>query len=424
MITETTAAQNAVLYARDERAFPSNWTRAVCRALAASNFDDLYLFNSQSLEPSVLFEVARDSGIAENDLQSLNYELDGTDGNTARSPIGTVQWLVRNIAWAPQIQRINLAYCLASLVRYQLAHHVLNQVDVHRLRPNEKYLYYVARFMVSNRLEINEGNIETFAAIQQLIEDGAVSDARALSSASFAIVWHDKTSSLNASLHGWFTALGQRLATSMQQTTVFSEQIALSGFYRAYAMIPARQRDVAATRAAMVLAEQFAEQATPFNQVTEVIATDAKKTVLESSLKEHLYLRADLEAAERTGRELIALDPNWSISYHELAEVLSHAGRNAEALEQYKKALSIGLPRVAFSQYMIAHTLEKLGRRDEALAAYQHTLVLDDSNISAGVCAHNLAKRMKHDSVHDLASKIAAWTAAGHITSDVKELLL
>jgi tetratricopeptide (TPR) repeat protein len=411
----TTAIIDALLFGRETTDHATNYTRALCRGLASSNFDDAYQFSGQSMEPSLIFELAQQTKIPESQLQALTYPMSG--------PLATVRWLVENVASTTDIQRVNLAFCLASFVRYDLAWEVLGKVREERLRPRERYLYQVARFMVANRRGATSNHEASFAKIRDYITAGLVSDARALSAAAFAIVWHDKEQSISTSLHGWFVEQGLELAKRHTNSTQFSTQLALSSFYRAYAMIPARRRDVAATRAAMCAAEQYARAATPTNPLMEVFATDAIKTVLESSLKEHLYIAKDLEAAERCGRELVTLDPSWSISYHELAEVLIHAGRHAEALDLYRHALTIGLPRRAFSQYMVGQMLEHLAHDEQALAAYRATLELDDTNLSAGVCGHNLAKRLAHPSLAEFSHVLQTWELAGHIPNHVKEMI-
>ncbi|HPH66249.1 MAG TPA: hypothetical protein PLF40_10910, partial [Kofleriaceae bacterium] len=103
MNTNANAMINALLYFKEEGEFSSNWTRAVCRALEMSNFDDEYYFSSQSLEPSILFEVAQLTGIDLGALETLDYPAVG--------PMASIQWLLRELALAPHIQRLNLAFC-------------------------------------------------------------------------------------------------------------------------------------------------------------------------------------------------------------------------------------------------------------------------------------------------------------------------
>ncbi len=312
---------------------------------------------------------------------------------------------------------------MASIARYQLAAEVLAKVEPRKLLPEQRFLYYFARFVVGNRSASADVFEADFLKLKELIEQNVVTPRRILLAASFAIVWRAKTEAISSELDDWFVARGLAVAEQLANSTMFADQIALSGFYRAYAMIPAAVGDAPTTRALMLKAEHYAKIAEPKSRVAEVAAVDARKTVLESALKEFLYVAKDLEKAEAVGRELIALDPNWSISYHELADVLMCQERYTEALELYQKALAIGLPRVTYSQFMIGQCLEIIGREAEALAAFQSTLALDETNISAAISGFNLAKRISPSEFPGFAALIAKFDAAGQLQPEHKEMM-
>ena len=69
----------------------------------------------------------------------------------------------------------------------------------------------------------------------------------------------------------------------------------------------------------------------------------------------------------------------------ELAAVYIKRESYAEALDMYRKARAVGLPR-------IGSCLMSLGREEEALAAFEATLALDPGNISTGLAGFKLAR--------------------------------
>ncbi|MEI8633008.1 hypothetical protein P4S72_15405 [Vibrio sp. PP-XX7] len=101
----------------------------------------------------------------------------------------------------------------------------------------------------------------------------------------------------------------------------FEYLISLSSYHRAIAMIPASKGNIVDTRKHMIMAEEYAKQAIPQTRSEKHKAFDSYKTIVESSLKEMLYMGDRYEEAEELGKELIGMDPLLSISWHELAEV-------------------------------------------------------------------------------------------------------
>jgi hypothetical protein len=411
----TNAFQRSILYYDDAGDHVSNWTRGVSRALAFHNFDEVPYQTSQLLEPSILSEVARDAALTRDEIERFEYDITG--------PAAAVKWLLEGLSDATQVQRLNLAACLASTARYAMARAVLRQIDPVRLFPEQQFVYFINKFVIDNRIgDISDHSTE-FQGLKAIIENAQIPERRVLDAASQAIVWYVKTGSVGHALYSWFVERGWQAVQTLKDAAGFRELIALSCFYRAHAMIPAAAQDITGTRENMRMARAYASAAQPKSPLEECCALDARKTVLESSLKEMLYLAEDLDAAEYMGEELIRLDPNWSISYHELAEVQRKREKWADALDAYGKAREIGLPRATFSQYMIGVCRNAVGDHEGALSAFEQTLELDPTNISAGVNGYRLARAMSDASQPSFAAYIARWEAGGLLRPEHKELL-
>lgn len=188
-------------------------------------------------------------------------------------------------------------------------------------------------------------------------------------------------------------------------------------------MVPAARGDVPTTRQYMLLAEDYAEAVIGGEKGGSIPAREARKTVYESKLKEMLYVARDIEKARRVADELINFDPHWSISYHEAAEVEMKDGEWQRALQRFQQAYDVGFPRRTYSQYMIGACNQQLGNFDKALAAFKSTLLLDSTNISAGVAGYGVARKHLPEWMSFFKSYIDAWEAGGLMTEEYRGLI-
>lgn len=393
----------------------NNWSLGLEQSLKAQNFDEVPFLTPQLLEPSVLFEVARQAELSEDRVENFDYDL--------RGPVTTLKWLLDMIEWATPVQRLNLATCLSASCRYSAAKRVLDCVDLRALYPDQKLSYWLADFVISNRLSFGESHDRQFQELKFVLENNTVPGSRALDIAAQAIVWGLKNQSLDPSLYKWFLENGFKVAAQLGYGCDFREKVSLSAFHRAYAMIPAAEKDRQMTRKHMLLAEEFAFTAEPKTAMNECTLLDARKTVLESTLKEMLYVQDDIDAAMNAGERLIALDSNWSISYHELAEVHLKAGEVERSLSLYEQSLKVGLPRLAFSQYMVGACLSELGRQEEAISAFHETIRIDPTNISAGISGYKASQMLSAKDSAVFKQHLDSWEKIGLLTEEHKELM-
>lgn len=157
-------------------------------------------------------------------------------------------------------------------------------------------------------------------------------------------------------------------------------------------MLPAAKGATDTTREYMNRAREAAEE-----KVAESPGASEKnlvKTYYESSLKEHMYLHRDLDAAVEAGRALIALDPVWAPSYGEVAEAYERFGRRQQATELYEQAVEAGPPYLGHHLLRAARCREALDQPDAALGHYSALLELAPGNDTVRSAGFALVNRV------------------------------
>lgn len=409
------AFSNAIVSYENIGGHETNWSRSVCDGLAQHNFDEVPFRVPQLLEPSALAEVASRHGMGVNELEFLSYEV--------RGPAVKLKWLIDMLEWAPPVQKLSLAQCLASTCRYRFAKKVMEEIPYGALYPNQKITYHLTQFAINNRLEVLGACQNEFVLMKSLLEAHRVSAARVLDVCAQAIVWKIKGDIIDHDLGQWFISAGEQAAKKISSSVEYNDLISLSSYYRALAMVPAAMHDARTTRKYMLLAEEFAEAALCSENNLTIAGREARKTVYESKLKEMLYVACDINSARQVAEELIEYDANWSISYHEAGEVEIIAREWARALDFYQAAYDIGFPRVTYSQFMIGTCQQQLKRYDLALAAFKNTLILDPSNISAGIAGHAIARQHLPEILPFFDSYIEGWKGESALTEKQLELI-
>jgi tetratricopeptide (TPR) repeat protein len=296
---------------------------------------------------------------------------------------------------------------------------VLANIPYHGLYPDQKICYHLTRFAVHNRLELSNTYQDEFVALKEVLKGWRIKTARVLDVCAQAIVWKIKGNIIDDSLNQWFLAAGEQAARKIAFSTEHDDLISLSSYYRALAMVPAMANDAVTTRSYMLLAENFAEAALCSERKASIIGREARKTVYESKLKELLYVARDIDGARRVAEELLVYDANWSISYHEAAEIETITHEWERALALYEAAYNIGLPRITYSQYMIGACHQQLMNFELAVEAFKATLLLDSSNISAGLAGREIAIHHLPEVLPFFNSYIDKWKSEGALTKSI-----
>jgi len=409
------AFSRAILFYEDTGESRTNWSQSICAGLADHNFDEVPFRMPQLLEPSTLAEVACRYALPVSEIEFFSYELAG--------PVTKLRWLADMLKWATPVQQLSLTQCLAASCRYHFAFRILTQISYDRLQPDQRVTYYLTRFAICNRLEMSSSHQNDFLALKSLVLAHHLPPARVLDICSQAIVWKMKNDAITDDLYEWFVGNGKVAVSEIASSNALTDLVSLSSFYRGLAMVPAAIGDAPRTRQYMLLAEHYAEVIMQSEDRGTIAAREARKTVYESKLKEMLYVACDIEAAREVANELVLYDPNWSISYHEAAEVELKDKEWKAALECFENAYHIGFPRITYSQYMIGACHQKLTNFDQALNAFKNTLSLDATNISAGIAGYNIAKTHMPEALPLFRSYIDTWKSTGLLEHSYLELI-
>lgn len=414
MFKTENAFLSALIHLKETDNKSNIWSQTVCRAFQSHNFNETSYTLGQVLEPSILYEVSTVTNIPIKNLIKLDYVSDG--------PIKLIQNYLTNIKVISPIEKLNVAYSLTALSRCEYALHILQIIDSNQLSNEDKIHYYLLQFILKNRLDINSYETE-FQKMKVLLEENNFSDIIQLKISTQAIVWQMKQKRVSEELFKWYVKKGLESVKTIRNGSNFKEHIALSNFYRAYAMIPADNLLIKETRIEMEKALYYANISTPNNELEKYRKLDSIKTCYESELKEHLYLSKNYTEAERAGFDLINLDPNWSISYHEMADLYLKLDKTNEALAMFEKSKEIGLPRITYTHFMMGYCLNTLNRKEESLFEFIKTLEMDSTNISAGINGYNIAKELNHNLVKTFKTYLDRWEQEGILENEHKEYL-
>jgi tetratricopeptide (TPR) repeat protein len=323
------------------------------RECAAEQFG--YLF-AQVFEPAVLRESAMLADVPFTHAESLEHQ-----------PTAAIRVLARLVKGAEDlsaIARINLASALISISRFGAAQRVLDCRPDRVLKEREAFEAAMLEFVIANRSADGAGSGRAFARMREAIDAGPLPPERVLDACAQAVVWFVKRGEISQDDYARYLETG----TALAGTPGLVESAALSSWYRAIAMIPAREGAAAETRGFMERAREAAEAALSLRP--RAYELHLKKTYYESSLKEHLYVTRDVDKAEEAGHSLIALDPAWAPSYGELAEVYARSGRLAAAADRYEQAAAAGPPYYGHHLAQAARCRERAGQEEQALELY------------------------------------------------------
>jgi hypothetical protein len=331
-----------------------------------------YLF-AQVFEPNVLREIALLADVPYTSLADLTH-----------SPTPAVHRLAELVDHAGELTvvgLVNVAAALISISRFDLADRMLASAFSRVGDPLEAFEAAMLRFVIANRRDEGSGSAEAFGRMRTAIGTGRVPGDRVMDACAQAVVWYLKRKELPAAEYEWFLARGTALAARPERLDPGS----ISSWYRALAMVPAAEGEVAQTRQYMEYAQDAAQDS--FTRRPRAYELHFMKTYHESSLKEHMYLTRDPDRAEESGRALIALDPAWAPSYGELAEAYLRFGRVQSATELYERAVELGPPHVGHHLLQAARCQEKAGDHERAVEHYltlSHLVPDDEGVLRAG----------------------------------------
>ncbi len=341
-----------------------------------------YLF-AQVFESYVLAEIAELENVEITQLTNLEI------GDS--SAIQILRSAVANHDVISPMEAVNFAAALISISRFDLADLLLQSASRKPTMNRDQFEISMLHFVIENRRGNNDKMRHFLLEMRKQIEVGNLPLERQIDAASLAVVWHMKLGILKDTDFKWFSSLGTTLATTNK-----IESGALSSWYRAVAMIPAAKGDKVATRETMLAARRAAD-------ITMKIRPRAYeahflKTYHESSIKEHMFVTGDYQAAIREGESLLSLDPVWSISFGEVAEVHRHFGDFSTAATYFEEGACCGPPYVGHHIYSAATCHEAAGELNRALELYVRLLGMSPNNKAVIISGAKLARKIRHES--------------------------
>jgi tetratricopeptide (TPR) repeat protein len=314
---------------------------------------------TQIFEPGVLQECAI--------LANADYDTVRGLDNLDSGPLCAVRVLYENRMDLTSVEAISTASSLVAVSRFDMATTILD--DSKRLFGDNRLLFEAdwLRFLITNRCHDGKESGRYLCSMRAQVEKGMIPVSRQLDLCTQVVVWYLKRNEVDKSTFGWALEHGDRvLQTKNDMIDIGTE----SSWYRGVAMVPAKDGDAAETRRLMQRAHNLAERGVGCNE-TDYGALNNLKTYWESTLKEHMFVTRDREAALAAASSLIDLDPAWSPSYAERADMLRHFGDIAGALNSYRKAVAIGPPYYGYHLKQVADCSEELGDLRTALEIHR-----------------------------------------------------
>ncbi|WP_410676931.1 tetratricopeptide repeat protein [Amycolatopsis sp. cmx-4-68] len=310
---------------------------------------------TQIFEPDVLRELALLHALPYDAIVSMEYRPTPATWRLAD--------LAGSAAGTDVTHLVGVASALISVSRFALAIRLIEEARGRARTGRERFEVAWLDFLVSNRCDGGLGSPAAFAVMRTEVERGGIPDGRVVDMCTQAVVWHLKRREAGEGQFRWAVHIGQKLAgrRSVDAGTA-------SAWYRGVAMLPAARGKAAMTSRYMKKARDTANEALAASP--QALTTNALKTYYESSLKEHMYLSRDSDAALAAGRALVDLDPAWSPSHGELAEAHKLFGQLELAAAGFERAVWTGPPYVGYHLVRAARCRAALGDWDTATDHY------------------------------------------------------
>lgn len=358
---------------------------------------------AQVFEPAVLEEVAFLEGVAPDAVASLAY-----------APSQALRDLLREVedsGGRSGARSLNLALVLISISRFSLAERVLADAPGTLTSDEERFLHALLCFIVDNRNASGKRSADYFSVMRAVAESGMVPATLLLDGCTQAVVWYLKRREVNDEDLRWFVHRGLSL---VHESRASLSPGAISSWYRGIAMLPARVGNAEKTRSFMESARRAADETLSVS--TRAYDIHLRKTYYESTMKEYMYVRPDLEMAEQAGRDLIALDPLWGPSWAELAEAYVHFGHRRQAASAYDSAVRLGAPWVRHALQSAGDLYRELGEDELALSRYYALTLFPTVELASLDVAVALAASVRPDLADELADVRAQQQLMGAVS--------
>jgi tetratricopeptide (TPR) repeat protein len=178
----------------------------------------------------------------------------------------------------------------------------------------------------------------------------------------------------------------------------FSRLFVMSRYHRVGGFIPQMRKEPEALVREMDLAEKHALALPRSDEVHRTAADEVLFPVLESRIKEALWLRDNDLALDRA-RRLLALSSNDARVWLQMGEVYLECERYDDALAAYRAAVPLAPPGREVAWFMAGQCFEALDDLESACDAYVASLNSDPLGIAAAEQLEDVARRLDRTSV-------------------------
>jgi tetratricopeptide (TPR) repeat protein len=180
---------------------------------------------------------------------------------------------------------------------------------------------------------------------------------------------------------------------SRRELDDFTYIVVMSRYHRVGGFLPQmrQQRDEVVRE--MTLAEEYARALPRETAIMAIGADEMLYPVLESRMKEALWL-GDLALAEERAAGLVELSPHDPRAWLHLGEARLERDDVSGALEAYRQSARYAPPGLEVASFMAGQCLEELGDPQGACDAYLTAMKEDALGISSAECLESVAERI------------------------------
>lgn len=166
----------------------------------------------------------------------------------------------------------------------------------------------------------------------------------------------------------------------------------VSRYHRVAGFLPQMEGNRAAVVEEMNLAESVARSIPRDTPMNRVIAAEMLYPVLESRIKEALWLK-DFELAESRCRELCTLCPTDPRAHLHFGQVSIELEKITQAIEAYQSSIMYAPPGREIAFFMLGQCFEHQELFDQALSSYRESLLWDPKAEAALKAMISLCRR-------------------------------
>jgi tetratricopeptide (TPR) repeat protein len=357
--------------------------------------DETYPHIQACFNPSFRETLIRDTGLYEYDVESP-AELDES--------LKSARWkmlceLIDSFDALPCRSQTRLAWTLSKLCFQRVAVDLIPPSCSERVGESDELagLAFV-RCYSRYRMSVDDPSAPSSASeFEQLATESAPGINR-IDATYQMVVQNVKHAGDVERAEAWQALHLRAIRESRSELDDFTYLFVMSRYHRVGGFIPQMRRQAKAVVDEMELAERYALELPRRDEVHRIAADEVLYPVLESRIKEALWLKDNDLALERAER-LVKLSPSDSRAWLQLGEVQVERERPEEALRAYRNAARFAPPGREIAWFMAGQCHEALDDLESACDAYLTSLEIDPFGIAAAELLQNAAQQLGHTAI-------------------------